>query len=170
MVAATGLCAAPSAAKAPIYTIAVGAGGKVERIGTLKGSMSYRAARAAFGRPSSTKAVSVSGTAGFHAICTVRWSHLRLLMAFTEENIVEARCDRRQRLFEAQIRGSRFRTDAGLRVGDPSRTVRAKHPSASFDRNRGRYFLVQPTDEQPDADRVEAYVRNGKVVMLLVDL
>lgn len=83
---------------------------------------------------------------------------------------MEARCDRRQVLFEAQMRGSRFRTAAGLRVGDPSTTVREKHPDAAFDRNRGRYFLVQPSDKQPNADRLEAYVQNGKVVELLVDV
>lgn len=168
-VTAAGLYSGAALAQAPSYTIVVGSGGNVERIGKLKGSMTYGAARAVFGRPSSTRATSVSGTAGFHGICVAKWSRLRLLMAFTKYDIEDARCDRSQRLFEAQMRGSRFRTDRGLRVGDASTTVRDKHPDASFDRNRGRYFLVQPTDEQPNSDRVEAYVKNGKVVMLLVD-
>jgi hypothetical protein len=169
-VAAAALCAGAATAQAPSHTIVVGAGGHVERIGKLDGSMHYDDARRVFGRPSSVKATSESGTAGFHAVCVVRWSRLRPLMAFTEENIVEARCDRRQRLFEAQMRGSRFRTDRGLRVGDASKTVRETHPDAQFDRNRGRYFLVQPSDKQPNADRLEAYVRNGRVVELLADV
>ena len=167
-VLAAGLSAGAAPAQAPSHTI-VASGGDIQRIGKLGGRLRYGDARTAFGRPSSVRAVLVSGTAGFNAVCDVRWSRLHLQMAFSRAYVSKARCDAGMPMFEARIRGSRFRTEAGLRVGDSSKALREKYPSAPFQRNRG-YYSLHDVDGGVHIDRIEAYVRKGKVASIVLDI
>lgn len=167
-VVTAGLAAGAASAQAPSYTI-VASGGDIQRIGKLGGRLRYGDARAAFGRPSSVRVEGVYGTSGLNAVCIVRWSRLRLQMAFSKLLVKTPRCERGMPMFEARIRGSRFRTEAGLRVGDSSKAIREKHPGASFQRNRG-YYSLHDVNGGPNVDRIEAYVRKGKVASIVLDI
>lgn len=105
-------------------------GMQVSQIGAFRPAddASLRAAARAFGRPSSLR---LRGST-----CIVDWDRLRLRIHF--ENFGPAprgrtTCD--PAVGRAQVvvaRGDRFRTTAGLRVGDPTARIPMLHPDAEF--------------------------------------
>jgi hypothetical protein len=126
-----GLCAAPASA----YTIDVGRL-SVSSIGDFRPSRdaSIPAAERVFGPTSSRRETSASS-------CLVRWKRLRLEITFTSfDSPGPSRC--RGTIGRAQVfkvRGKRFRTWHGLRVGQRERAVQRRHPGAKF--RKGAWWL-----------------------------
>jgi hypothetical protein len=160
---ALGILAVPSSASAA-FTINV-AHVSVSSIGDFRPSRdaSIPAAERVFGPASSRRETSDSS-------CLVRWKRLRLEILFVSFDAPgPSRC--RGTIGHAQtfkVRGKRFRTWHGLRVGQPEAAVRRRHPGAKF--RQGAWWLktaVSPFGD-PNAEFavVDAKVRNGSVSVL----
>jgi hypothetical protein len=126
-----GVAAAPAAA----HTIDVGRF-SVSSIGDFRPSRdaSIPAAEQVFGPASSRRETSA-------ASCLVRWKRLRLEITFASFDAPgPSRC--RGTIGRAQsfkVRGPRFRTWQGLRVGQRERAVQRRHPGARF--RKGTWWL-----------------------------
>jgi hypothetical protein len=144
--AALALLAVP--ASAPAFTINVGRV-SVTSIGDFRPSRdaSIPAAERVFGPASSRREASDSS-------CLVRWRRLRLEILFVSFDAPgPSRC--RGTIGHAQtfkVRGKRFRTWHGLRVGQREAAIKRRHPGARF--RRGAWWLktaVSPFGD-PDAE------------------
>jgi hypothetical protein len=133
-----GLLAAPSAASAA-FTINVGKF-SVTSIGDFRPSRgaSIPDAVRVFGPTSSRRENS-------NLSCIVRWKRLRLEILFTSfDSAGPSRC--RGTIGHAQsfkVRGKRFRTWHGLRVGQREAALKRRHPSAVF--REGAWWLATAT-------------------------
>jgi hypothetical protein len=135
--------ATPAAAAHTINVAGGKVGGHVSSIGKFRPSSdpSIAAAKRVFGRPSSrTRTSSLS--------CDVRWSRLRLRITFASfggvepgQTICSDRGGGKAQTF--RVRGPRFRTWKGLRVGNREERVRERHPTARF--RRGSWWLKTST-------------------------
>jgi hypothetical protein len=148
------------------YTIRT-SGGAVARIGPFRPRRdpTIAAAIRAFGRPASTKLTSNNS-------CRVDWGRLRLRITFANfgghgpgQTTCSSSVGRAQAF---TVRGSRFRTWEGLRVGDPSADVAARHHSAEF--RDGAWWLrtaVSPFGDESEYAVVSAVVSAGRVRALV---
>jgi hypothetical protein len=158
LIALTTTAGALYAVPASAHTINVAGGsvgGHVSSIGDFRPSSdpTIAAAKRVFGRPSSrTRTSDLS--------CDVRWSSLRLRITFTNfggvppgQTICGNRASKAQTF---AVRGRRFPTWKGLRVGNREERVLERHPKAEF--RRGRWWikttrsLVGGGDEFPVVD------------------
>lgn len=138
-VAALATLAAAAPASAHTINVAGGnVGGHVSSIGDFRPSSDPTIAAAArvFGRPSSrTRTSDIS--------CDVRWRRLRLRITFASFGGIPAgqtACsDRATKSQSFRVRGRRFPTWNGLRVGAPESRVQELHPSARF--RRGSWWI-----------------------------
>lgn len=143
---ALGLLAAVPATAAAAFTINVGRF-SVTSIGDFRPSRdaSIPAAERVFGPASSRRENS-------DLSCIVRWKRLRLEILFTSfDSPGPSRC--RGTLGHAQsfkVRGKRFRTWHGLRVGQREAAVKRRHPSATF--RKGAWWLKTATSPFGDPD------------------
>ena len=161
-VAATTLVlGAASAGAQSTFTIRT-ANGAVARMGPFhpRQSASLASAIRAFGRPSSTKLT--------RNACVVQWRRLRLRMLFTTLGAFgpgQSLCTPSVGLADSfTIRGTRFRTSAGLRVGSPSSSIAQIYPDAEF--RSGSWWLVtsvSPFGDQSEYPVLHAIVRGGRV-------
>jgi hypothetical protein len=137
--------------------------GAVARIGAFHPSRSptIAAATRVFGRPSSRRLAT-------HGGCVVDWRRLRLRIDF--ENFGAAgpgKTTCSSSVGQAQsftVRGSRFETSAGLRVGQSSSSILKRHPSADF--REGKWWLVtavSPFGDQSEYAVLAATVSGGRV-------
>ena len=131
----------------------------------VKQDGSLRGAIRALGQPS--RIVSTSSIT-----CRVSWRGLGVRMGFYNLGGADACSPRFGRFSHAVVRGLRWRTERGLRVGDPVRRLRALYPNARF-RSRVPYavgwWLVARTS--PNGGRYPgllARIRDGRVSALLV--
>ena len=132
---------AASAESATAYTINVAGGqvgGYVSGIGEFHPyrDPSIAAAAREFGRPSSRKLTSDNS-------CDVRWSDLGLRITFANFGLPgpgQTVCsDRASNAQTFRVRGRRFRTWKGLRVGQREESIFDRHPTAEF--RRGTWWL-----------------------------
>jgi hypothetical protein len=155
--------ATPAAGQSPsVHTIRT-SDGSVARIGPFRPSRdpTVGAAVRAFGRPTSRTLTSPES-------CRVEWRRLRLRIVFVNlggnapgQTTCGASSGRAQSF---TVRGSRFRTWAGLRVGRPSAEIRTRHPSATF--RDGAWWLrtaVSPFGDESEYAVVSAIVAGGRV-------
>ena len=139
----------------------------VSRIGPFRPAQNPRlsAAIRAFGRPSSRKLD--------RSTCRADWRRLRLRIYFDNFGLVApGRTTCTSSVGRAQsfvARGSRFRTVRDLRVGQPSSSIKLKHPDAEF-QPRGFWALVLATFPFGDGDEpapvLSALVTGGRVLAL----
>jgi hypothetical protein len=150
-----GILAVPSSASAA-FTINV-ARFSVSSIGDFRPSRdpTIRAAERVFGPASSRRETSDSS-------CLVRWKRLRLEINFVSFDIPgPSRC--RGTIGRAQsfkVRGKRFRTWHGLRVGQREAAVQRRHPSAKF--REGAWWLKSAVSPIGDPN-VESAVLDAKI-------
>jgi hypothetical protein len=158
------LVVSTAVAAAPRHTIRW-ANGKVTSIGALKTSGSPTLTRAirAFGTPSRTR---LSG----REVCVVDWNALRLRANFVNLGATPAgrtTCTAGVgKLQTATIRGTSFRTQRGLKVGDSIARLRELHPGARL-RERSWWLASAPNRFGDAGERiaiVRANTRAGKVV------
>jgi hypothetical protein len=152
-----------SASPAAAHTINVGRF-SVSSIGDFRPSTdpSIPAAERVFGPASSRRQTS-------NESCVVRWKRLRLEILFVSfgggSSICSGSAGSAQRF---QVRGKRFRTWHGLRVGQPERAVRRRHPAARL--RQGTWWLKSAISPFGDPDVefavVDAKVRDGRVQVL----
>ncbi len=140
-----------------------GLGGSVTRLGAfrVRRDPTIRGAQRVFGRPSSRR-LDRSGT------CTVAWRRLRLRIYFANfggtlpgQTTCTSTVGRAQSFV---VRGRRFETWRGLRVGDPSREVLDRHPRAQF--LQGRWWLTfaeSPYGDGGEYPSLYATVSGGRV-------
>jgi hypothetical protein len=139
------LLVVPAAASAA-FTINVGPH-SVTSIGDFRPSRadSIPAAERVFGPASSRRENS-------NLSCIVRWKRLRLEILFTSfDSAGPSRC--RGTIGHAQsfkVRGRRFRTWHGLRVGQREAAVKRRHPGATF--RKGAWWLATATSPFGDPD------------------
>jgi hypothetical protein len=135
---ALGLLALPSAADAA-FTINVGKF-SVTSIGDFRPSRgaSIPAAERVFGPASSRRRASDES-------CRVRWRRLRLEILFVSFGSPGASICRGTfgHAQSFKVRGKRFRTWHGLRVGQREAAVKRRHPSATF--RKGAWWLATAT-------------------------
>ncbi len=159
------LLGAGSAHAASSYTVAT-SGGSVARIGSFRPGVdpTIGAATRAFGRPSSR-------TPTGDDVCVVTWRRLRLRVVFA--SFGAARPGRTTctsgvgRAQSVTLRGRRFRTWRGLRVGDRSATIPRRHPGARF--RQGSWWLRTATSVVGDESEygvLRAIVSRGRVTAL----
>jgi hypothetical protein len=142
LLAALATLALSAPASAHTINVAGGnVGGHVSSIGDFRPSRDATIAAAAqvFGRPSSrTRTSDIS--------CDVRWKRLRLEMTFTSFGGIapgQTACSNRATKAQTfRVRGRRFPTWQGLRVGMRESRVQKLHPSARF---RGGRWWVKTT-------------------------
>ena len=126
----------------------------------------YPAAVRAFGAPSSRRVV--AGTPRLSNLCGVSWRALGLEMGFAsrpypcrESSLTHGAW------YGASIRSPRWRTDRGLRVGDPAARVRMLYPRA---RHVGSGYWLATKPDHIDPRRREAtlvaVVSRGRVTEL----
>jgi hypothetical protein len=159
---ALGALAVPSAASAA-FTINVGRF-NVSSIGDFRPSRgdSISAAERVFGPSTSRRQNSDSS-------CRVRWSRLELEILFVSfgapgTNLCQGSAAHAQSF---KVRGKRFRTWHGLRVGMREAAVRRRHSGAEF--RRGAWWLktaVSPVGDGSEFAVVDAKVRGGRVSVL----
>jgi len=134
----------------------------VSRLGPFRATEASRisAAIRVFGRPSARV---LNGN-----FCRVDWRRLQLRIYFANFGGVrpgQTTCTStvgRAQTFVA--RSARFRTQKGLRVGDPSSSIRTKHPDAQF---HGRFWAlvlaVFPFGDKEPSPVLSALVSAGRV-------
>ena len=157
-----GVLAVPSSASAA-FTINVGRF-NVSSIGDFRPSSadSISAAERVFG-PASSRRMNTD------ASCRVRWSGLGLEILFVSfgapgTNLCQGSAAHAQSF---KVRGKRFRTWHGLRVGMREAAVKRRHPGA--DLRRGAWWLktaVSPIGDGDEFAVVDAKIRNGRVSAL----
>lgn len=158
---ALALDATPASAQSS-FTIRT-SGGYVAAIGAFHPSRSptLAAAMRVFGAPSSRRLTSTVS-------CQVDWRRLRLRITFANlggHGPGQTTCTPsvgRAQSFRA--RGSRFRTVAGLRVGQRSASIVERHPSAEF--REGKWWLVtavSPFGDESEYPVLHASVSGGRV-------
>lgn len=154
------LGAAPAGAQSA-FTIRT-SNGAVARMGPFhpRQSASLASAIRAFGRPSSSKLT--------RSACTVEWRRLRLRMLFTTLGGLlpgQTMCTPSAVVADSfTIRGTRFRTSAGLRVGASSASIAEIYPGAQF--RSGSWWLVtavSPFGDQSEYAVLRALVGGGRV-------
>ena len=162
------MAATPPAARAqsePSHTIRT-SDGVVARIGTFRPSRAptLAAASRAFGRASTRTLI------GNNA-CSVTWSKLRLRILFANFGLpgpgMTVCSDTGGAAQRFTARGSRFRTWNGLRVGQQSEEITARHPSAEF--RGGTWWLrtaVSPFGDEEEYPVVEAVVSRGRITAI----
>jgi hypothetical protein len=137
----------------------------VTRIGAFEAGedATVGAAVRAFGAPSSRKPEGEG--------CQVDWRRLKLRIYFANFGAFEpglTTCSPSVGLAQSfTVRSRRFRTWKGLRPGDRSRTIRARHPGARF--HRGSWWLrtaQSRSGSESDSPVVEALVSGGRVRVL----
>ena len=130
-----------AAAPADAFTINVAGGkvgGHVSGIGEFRPGVdpSIAAASRVFGRPSSRELTSKNS-------CDVRWARLRLRITFVSFGLTgpgQTVCgDRASNAQTFRVRGRRFRTWNGLRVGASKQRLVDLHPTAEF--REGSWWL-----------------------------
>lgn len=153
---------APPARAQSSFTIRT-SNGAVARIGAFHPSRAATlgAAIGVFGAPTSRRLTKYSG-------CRVDWHNLRLRIEF--ENFGGhgpglTTCSPSVGLAQTfTVRGSRFRTSAGLRVGNSTASIPAIYPDAEF--TDGSWWLVtaiSPFGDQSEYPVVRATVGGGRV-------
>jgi hypothetical protein len=156
-----GLAAAPATAGS--HTINVGRL-SVSSIGDFRPSRdaTIPAAERVFGPSSSRRAPSDSS-------CIVRWKRLKLEILFASFDAPgPSRC--RGTIGRAQsfkVRGGRFRTWHGLRVGQREAAIRRRHSGAKL--RKGAWWLkaaVSPFGDGSEFAVLDAKVRNGRVSVM----
>lgn len=165
--ATTSAAATPPQGKtaAASYTIRTHQGA-VSRIGAWRISRdpTIRAAARVFGKPSSR-------TLKESYLCQVDWRRLRLRIYFANFGVTprgQSTCSPSVgKAGSFTVRGRRFRTWEGLRVGHRSNTILDRHHSAEF--RRGTWWLrtaVSPFGDEAEYPVVEALVADGRVRIL----
>jgi hypothetical protein len=162
-IAAAAALAASAPAAAHTINVAGGSvGGHVSSIGDFRPSSDPTIAAAArvFGRPSSrTRTSDIS--------CDVRWRRLRLKITFASFGGIppgQTACSNRTTKAQTfRVRGRRFPTWKGLRVGNRESRVQELHPRARFRGGRWwvhttRSIVGDPTSRFPV---VEAFVNSA---------
>jgi hypothetical protein len=152
-------------AAATSYTIRT-SGGSVARIGAfrIRRDPTIGAAARVFGQPSSRKLASGNS-------CLVDWRRLRLRIDFVNlGGYLPGQTTCTSSVGRAQsftVRGRRFRTWEGLRVGHRSESILDRHPSAEF-RHRTWWLrtAVSPFGDQSEYPVVDALVSGGRVRIL----
>lgn len=157
---------ADGAQAAPTHVIATD-GMYVTQIGSFRPAAdpSLRAAARAFGRPSSLR---LRGST-----CIVDWDRLRLRIHFEHFGIAPGgatTCD--PGVGRAQIvvaRGDRFRTAAGLRIGDPTARIPMLYPDAEFRDGRAWALVLArfPWGDGGLDPVLNALPANGRVAALV---
>jgi hypothetical protein len=153
---------AASAAPAAAHTINVGRF-SVSSIGDFRPSTdpSIPAAEKVFGPASSRRKTS-------NVSCMVRWNRLRLEILFVSFGGATSICAGDEgRAQSFKVRGDRFRTWHGLRVGQPRSAIRRRHAGARF--RRGAWWLktaVSPIGDGSEMAVVDAKVSGGRVSVL----
>jgi len=149
-------------AAATSYTLQT-SGGAVARIGAFqpRRDPSIAAAQRVFGQASSRKLIDNDS-------CQVDWGRLRLRIYFSNFGLAPAgqtTCSPRVgRAQSFSLRGRRFRTWEGLRVGQRSQMIEQRHSSAEF--VDGSWWLrraTSPFGDESDYAVVRAITSNGRV-------
>ena len=160
------MLAATPAVSAAAFTIHIGDGGVIARIGPWSMSTpNLRRAQQVFGAPSSKRA-QLPGFAGAPAVadCAVAWSRLGLRVVFSTLGIEPGSCNPAKVIWTARITSNRWQTWHGLRVGARSSQVLRHHPWASA--HDGVWWLastVVPWGNQSRIPTVTATIRDGHI-------
>jgi hypothetical protein len=131
-----------------------------DRDGTLRGGIR------AFGQPSTI--TSLGGGVG----CDVRWRGLGLAARFAYFGSGGTACQGAYgRLQRATVTSRAWRTEGGLRVGDPSSTIRKRHPDARF-RNRNWWLHTGSSEVGGGGEFpvLRAVVSRGRVTALTMQV
>lgn len=170
VVAATALLIAATAALAATGSRTIRwANGKVTHIGTMKtnGSPTLTRAIRAFGTPSRKR---LSG----REVCIVDWNALGLRANFVNLGVTPpgaTTCSAGVgKLQTVTIRGTGFRTQRGLKVGDSTARLRELHRGARL-RDRSWWLATAPNPFGEPGERmaiVRANTKGGKVVNFVV--
>jgi hypothetical protein len=137
--------------------------GAVARIGAFHPSRSPTLAAAirVFGNPTSRRILTNND-------CQVDWRRVRLRIQFANfggHGPGETTCSPSVGRAQAfTVRGSRFRTSAGLRVGDQTTSIRRLYPAAEL--RDGSWWLitaVSPFGDQSEYPVLRAIVSGGRV-------
>jgi hypothetical protein len=150
--------AATADAAARSFTIRV-RDGAVSAIGSFRPRTdpTIAAATRAFGAPSSRKLTDP-------VVCRVRWRALKLTIYFANLGGQDPCSDEFGLAGSVVVKGSRFRTWKGLRVGNRGSAVKKKHPAARF--REGTWWLKTATSQIGDGSEfgvLRATVSSGKV-------
>ncbi len=107
----------------------------------VRGDGSLGGAIAAFGRPASLRRNPRQSEA-----CTARWSALGVLAGFYNLGGADPCSPEGGRFSNARLTGARWRTAAGLHIGDAASAIRRHHPRAEpSPREPGLWWLVTRT-------------------------
>jgi len=170
-IALAGVLAVLSAAPASAATRTIRWNTKaITHIGSLRTTGGPTIARAtqAFGRPSSTRLQQ-------KVLCVVDWTKIGLRVHFVYLGLPapgKTTCTPSVGLVQSvTIRGSSFRTERGLRIGDTTARLRSLYPGARF--KQGSWWLAsRPAVIGGAPGQLEPYVRanvtGGKVTRLLL--
>jgi hypothetical protein len=126
-----------------------------------------------FGEPSSRRAVRPGfANAPGIADCRLTWNVLGLSVVFTTLNIEPGTCNPRKVVWIATITQRRnWRTWAGLRIGDSTRQLRARHPHATL--HHGVWWLAttnRPFGNHATIPTVSATTRGGRIDSFHLDI
>jgi hypothetical protein len=132
------------------------------------GPSGYAASVRAFGAPSSRRVV--AGRPQTSNLCGVRWRSLGLEMGFASGPYpCRASSLAHGAWYGAEISSPRWRTDRGLRVGDPVARVRVRYPRAS--RHGASWWLATKEDHLTPGKReasLVAVASGGRIVRFVV--
>lgn len=160
--------AAATASAAKSFTIRTNEDDRIVRIGDFRTQRPNRpggllsGAIKEFGRPSSR------ASRGSGNDCTVKWKRLKIKAVFVNYGVGGSACRAKfGKLQTMVVKGRRFRTTAGVRVGTASDQVPVKHPDA--ERRRSSWWIASvflPFGDGSHQPTIKAVVGNGKVSAL----
>jgi len=113
-----------------------------------------------FGEPESRNG------AGSRDRCTLRWPSLGLTMETFEASSSERACGSEGKHVSSTLRGERWETSEGLKVGDPTARLRELYPGAVQQGNL--WWLTTRQFVGLDFPGLEVRVENGSVVSFTV--
>lgn len=99
--------------------------------------------------------------------CTLLWSNLGLTMQTTYSQGALDPCGPAARHVSTTATDRRWRTSAGLRIGDPVAKLRRLYPKAQF-QGRGEWWLIRRPFAGIDLPGLAARVKQGRVVSFTV--
>jgi len=107
----------------------------------VRGDGSLGGAIAAFGRPASLRRDS-----RYREACTGRWPVIGIRTVFYNLGLADPCSPKGGRFSNARLTGARWRTAAGLHIGDAASAIRRHHPRAEpSPREPGLWWLVTRT-------------------------
>jgi hypothetical protein len=120
-----------------------------------------------FGAPSSTQAIRPGIARASVADCAATWNQIGLRATFTTLGFSRGACDPEKAVWTASVADKKWRTQRGLRVGDPKSRILKLYPNAKWHKATGWTLVLKywssGVERPKGVQSVSATVSHGRI-------